>query len=269
MGFLRRGNYDENTVDMIINHAKRYVIRSKTELIHENLYYVGITANPVQSLSAHGINLLEENTFFCMDIPKASAKICKQMLMALDGYEATTNKDNDYYNTPYQQLYVYIYKVSDKTNENINISSFTPLEKLPEKPIVVKLHFTNGTNSIKYLDHIDQNKCDELTSKILDLITSDKLMEFCIVHHELNRLYAEFGEKCCVLNYDSGTSQVGGYQNYRSGEKSRKKVKLYTKEYPEYMLCRDFSVLESVLKYFLLKGKKPTKRQNIKWVYMK
>ena len=60
-----------------------------------------------------------------------------------------------------------------------------------------------------------------------------------------------------------------GYQSYRSGSTSRKKVQLYSGEYPEYMICRDMQALEEILRYFLLKGKKPGKRQNVKWVNMK
>ena len=43
----------------------------------------------------------------------------------------------------------------------------------------------------------------------------------------------------------------------------------YFGEYPEYMICRDMQALEEILRYFLLKGKKPGKRQNVKWVNMK
>ena len=43
----------------------------------------------------------------------------------------------------------------------------------------------------------------------------------------------------------------------------------YSGEYPEHMIFRDMQALEEILRYFLLKGKKPGKRQNVKWVNMK
>ena len=90
-----------------------------------------------------------------------------------------------------------------------------------------------------------------------------------IRHRARDILSAEFGEGCCIISHDSRTSQCGGYQSYRSGETARKKVQLYTGEYPEYMLCRDMNVLNTIVSYYLVKGKKPGKRQNIKWVNMK
>lgn len=295
MGFVRRRNYAENTIDGVVDCVKDNIrsevenmkivnrsddesaafaylwlmLRSKTELIIEGECYVGITANPVQSLTAHGIDIHAENTFFCMDIPAASAEDCKKALADLDGYEAKTNPDNDYLDNTYSQLYVYIYRISDDTNEKIDISGFTPLKKIPEKPVIVELSFTDGSYNKKYYDDPEQDQFEDLISEIIDYAAANQIAKFCIVHRELNKLYAEFGENCCVINYDNGTSQVGGYQSYRSGEKSRKKVQLFINEYPEYMLCRDFSILENILSYFLIKGKKPGKRQNIKWVNMK
>ena len=44
-------------------------LRSKKEFIIDGKCYVGISANPVQSLSAHGIDIHAENTFFCRPVP--------------------------------------------------------------------------------------------------------------------------------------------------------------------------------------------------------
>ena len=80
MGFMRRGNYENNTIEIVVDHV-RHTIRSemehlqfegktveesakiaqiilastaRRELILEGRCFVGITANPMQSLSAHG-----------------------------------------------------------------------------------------------------------------------------------------------------------------------------------------------------------------------
>lgn len=44
---------------------------------------------------------------------------------------------------------------------------------------------------------------------------------------------------------------------------------LNSSDYPEHIICRDMQALEEILRYFLLKGKKPGKRLNVKWVNMK
>lgn len=295
MGFIRRGNYAENTPDEIVEDVKRCLkskiegmsfanhseeesaavakmflcLRSEKEFIIDGKCYVGISANPVQSLSAHGIDIHAENTFFCMDIPIEKAEECRQKLSKLDGFEAVTDIRNDYFDSTYSQMYIYIYRISDTTKEEINISGFTPLKNLPDKPIIIEKNYTAGTFEKTFYDELNKNMCIEFINDIMREINGNKLAKISITHRKLNTLYAEFGEGCCIINYDNGTSQTGGYQSYRSGEKSRKKVKLFTGEYPEYMLCRDMTVLENILTYFLSKGNKPTKRQNVKWVNMR
>lgn len=295
MGFIRRGNYAENTPDAIaeyvksclkskiegmsfVNHSEEesaaaakmlLCLRNEKEFIIDGKCYVGISANPVQSLSAHGIDIHAENTFFCMDIPTEKAEECRQKLLKLDGFEAVTDIRNDYFDSTYSQMYIYIYRVSDTTKEEINISGFTPLKNLPDKPIIIEKNYTDGTFEKTFYDELNKNMCIDLINDIMREINGNKLAKISITHRKLNTLYAEFGEGCCIINYNNGTSQTGGYQSYRSGEKSRKKVRLFTEEYPEYMLCRDMTVLENILTYFLSKGNKPTKRQNVKWVNMR
>ncbi len=302
MGFIRRGNYSENSVEGVVGSANNLIkskientvyvdtpaeksmafnqlllgLASKTDLIIEGKCYVGVTANPVQSLTAHGIDIHSGGSFFCMDIPSALAEQCKRELTALEGYEAVTDSDNDFWNDTYPQMYVYIYKISENTNEKIDTSGFAPLKKMPGIPIVVRLVYTDGSEDKRYYDNeLTQKDCDDIIGFINVCINENRLMELEVIHRMFNRIYAEFGKGCCVINYDSGTSQEGGYQSYRSGERSRKKVKLYKNEYPEYMLCRDLGVagvagvFENILAYFLMKGKKPGKRQNVKWVNMK
>lgn len=295
MGFIRRGNYAENTPDAIAEHVKRCLksriegmtfvnhseeestavakmllcLRSEKEFIIDEKCYVGISANPVQSLTAHGVDIHAENTFFCMDIPAGKAEECRQKLLKLDGFEAVTDTRNDYLDSTYPQRYIYIYRISETTTEEIDTSSFKPLKKLPDKPIIIGRNYIDGTFEKTFYDDLDQNMYIKLINDIMSEINNSKLAKIGITHRKLNTLYAEFGEGCCIINYDNGTSQTGEYQSYRSGEKSRKKVRLFTEEYPEYMLCRDMTTLENILTYFLSKGNKPTKRQNVKWVNMK
>ena len=127
----------------------------------------------------------------------------------------------------------------------------------------------NGSADVRILPEINEKLCNDLITEIREGISSQQLAEVWIRHRELNMISVLFGDGCCIINYDAGTSQMGGYQSYRSGATSRRKVQLYSSEYPEYMLCRDMQVLEVILQYFLLKGTKPGKRQNIKWVNMK
>ena len=53
-------------------------------------------------------------------------------------YEAVCYPENDIIETPYPQLYLYIYKITDKTNEKPQINNFTPIERLPEGKNIVR-----------------------------------------------------------------------------------------------------------------------------------
>lgn len=245
-------------------------LTAKNNLIIEGKCYVGLTANFVQSLAAHGIDHHDETGFFCMKLPADRAEDCRRAVMAIDGFEPVTDPANDFTAVPPgSPMYIYIYKISPDTCEKIDVSGFTPLKQLPGRPIAAVMTITDGTVRKRYYDSFTEADCDGLISEIRKPADSGQLMELKVTHRMFNFIYALFGEGCCIINYDSGTSQDGGYQSYRSGERSRKPVKLYKGEYPEYMLCRDMRVLEDILRYFLLKGKKPGKRQNVKWVAMR
>jgi hypothetical protein len=263
---LEKNRYEYQTAEVVQN-AKP--ITSPVILVIEGQCYVGITSNPVQSLTAHGINIFASNTYFCTDIQKEDAQRCKEAVTELEGYEAVCDPENDRSDTPYPQLYLYIYKISDNTNEKPEISNLTPIEDLPEGRNIVRFVMRNGSADVRILPEINEKLCNDLITEIREGISSQQLVEVWIRHRELNMISVLFGDGCCIINYDAGTSQMGGYQSYRSGATSRRKVQLYSSEYPEYMLCRDIQVLEVILQYFLLKGKKPGKRQNIKWVNMK
>ena len=295
MGFMRRGNYEKNTIEIVVDHV-RHTIRSemehlrfegktaeesaklaqiilastaKQELILEGRCFVGITANPMQSLSAHGINIFASNTFFCIDIPKDDAKSCKEAVMELEGYEPVSEMETDCYETPFSQLYLYIYKITDQTNEKPYIKEIVPLQYLPEREITIRTEKRDGTANARFAVEMNETVCDDLLTEIRTGISAHQFAELRIRHRDFNQIIVQFGDDCCIISYDAGTSQCGGYQSYRSGSTSRKKVKLYSGEYPDYMICHDMQVLEEILHYFLLKGKKPGKHQNVKWVNMK
>ena len=287
MIFRDCGIYYANSVEKVVEHVRRYLnielikspynceivkeghVVSPVFLVIEGRCYVGITSNPVQSLTAHGINIFASNSYFCTDILKEDALRCKEAVIALDGFEAVSDPANDHTETPFPQLYLYIYKISDKTNEAPDTSALVPAERLPEGENIVRFVMRSGNAETRVITEMGETERNDLIAEINAGISSQQLAEVWIRHKALSMLSVLFGDGCCIINYDAGTSQCGGYQSYRSGSASRKKVPLYSGEYPEYMLCRDVQVLEAILRYYLPKGKKPGKRQNIKWVNMK
>lgn len=264
MGFWRRGNYDFNTPDMILNQIRRFAY------FKSGTWYVGITANPVMSLKAHGIDIYKGGFGFdCWDIPFKDAETCKEAILGMEGYKLVTDRESDYVDDTYPNMYVYLYSVRWMTRQRIDPSGFTPLKKMPSPPIVVKYIDRNEKETlVRFDDSFDRAACERLLEDIRIRYMEGQLHGLVVRHRSMQYMELQFGEGCAVISYDSNTSQAGAFQSYRNGSASRKKVKLFTGEYPEYMVCTDADVLAGILRYFLEKGRKPGKRQNVKWVMM-
>ncbi len=252
--------------------ARQDLLHSPCLFVADGQCYVGITNNPVQSLSAHGIDIFAGNavTFYCTQIPKEDAQRCKEAVMATDDFEAVTDPANDRTETPYPLLYLYIYRITAHTNEHPELGDMLPMEQPPEYgSLAVRTEDRSGRGEVRYLPEMNEAVCDALMNEFRALIADKQLAKLTVRHRELYTLWAEFGDDCFVICYDSGRSQSGGYECCRSGETSRKKVQLYKGEYPAYAVFRDMQVFERLFRYFLLKGRKPDKRLNIKWAKMK
>ena len=262
MGFWRRGNYAFNTIEMIVGHVSRFAY------FKSGTWYVGITANLVMSLKAHGIDIYGGG-FDCWDIPFQEAKACKEAILGMEGYQMITDSESDYVDDTYPNMYVYLYSVRLVTCQHIDKTGFVPLKKMPSAPIVVKYIDTNEKETlVRFDDSFDKETCEGLLNEIKSKYIKGQLHGMVIRHRSTQSMEIQFGEGCAIINYDSNTSQSGAFQSYRSGSKSRKPVKLFTGEYPEYMVCRDMDVFMEILRYFLEKDRKPGKRQNVKWVIL-
>lgn len=277
MGFIRNGNYKNNTIEKVVKAVKlnirselenvymsgksageakefaRQLIKTMStfELIIEDLCYIGITANPVQSLTAHGIDVNAENTFWCVAVPSECASECRAEISALDGFDPYIDEANDYIDYSFEKAYIYIYKISDKTNEIIDNSGFTPLMQLPQRPITIIKAFVDGASETRYYDAFSHDDHDRVINDIMGQVRNNYLTELVIIHRDQKKIFAEFGTDCCIVNYESGTSRSGHYQSYRSGVRSRKMVRLFNNEYPEYMVCRDLGIFENIISIFL------------------
>ncbi len=88
--------------------------------------------------------MYSDNSFFCMDIPSEDAAECRKAIAETGGFEPYFDENSDYINNTYGQLYIYIYKISDKTTEKIDVKGFTPLKQIPDRPIRLQMTFTDG-----------------------------------------------------------------------------------------------------------------------------
>lgn len=264
MGFWRRGNYEANTIEMITNQIRWWA------MFRSGLWYVGLTANPVQSLQAHHISIYEKNSFHCWDIPQKDGAACKEAILAMEGYQWISHADSDYLDDTYPNLYLYLFPVTYRTSPQIDTAGFTPLRAMPKPPIVIRFFDRNeAETTLRFDDSFDTTTCEGFLTELKEKLLANELCGLLVKARGSHYLELEFGEGgCCTITYDSRTSQSGSFQGYRGQSKSRKLIPLFTGSYPDYMLCRDLEELLAILRYFLLKDRKPGKRQNVKWVVM-
>ena len=260
MGFWRRGNYAFNTIEMIVDRVSKPKFRNDT-------WYVGLTANPIASLTAHGFDIYSRNSFDCWDIPAENGMACKEAILALKNCHFVTDPENDYIDDTYPNLYIYVYPYMPSCAHRIDTSSFTPLKDMPGLPVVVKYIDRRECETIvRFGDNFSKQDLEQFLSELKEKVVAKELNGLVVKSREASFIEFQFGEDCCIINYDTAMSQSGCFQSYRSGETSRTPVKLFTGEYPAYMICSDWEVVTDILRYFMLKSKKPGKRQNIKWV---
>lgn len=268
MSFWKRGNYAFNTVEKIVGFVRHF------GKFAYDTWYVGITANSVRSLKAHGINTDNQMSpdFDVWDIPFESAKACKEALLSMEGYDFISDDESDFIDDTYPNSFIYLYKVGGYTNtvQHIDVSGFKPVKALPKNHIIVTEVSCDGEKTVtRYDDEFDKAACAELVEQIRQKFLSNQTKFLKIVHRSVIEMWFQFGEGCCTITYDGRTSQEGYVQSYRSGSRSRKLVQFFEGAYPEYMICRDVDVFTDIVRYFLEKDRKPGKRQNVKWVVVK
>lgn len=261
--FCRRGNYEFNTVEFIVSRVK------EMEGFYGGTWFVGVTANAVSSLNAHGIDTDHQGSynFFCYDIPFESAKECKAALLALEGFDFISDDESDFIDSTYPNSFIYMYYVlGGETTEHIDVSGFKPAKALPKAHIIVTEVSRDGKETVTRIgDEFDKAACAEMVEQIKQKFLTGQMQSLDIFHRNFTEMEFKFGEGCCIISYDSHTSQAGYFQSYRSGSRARKLIPFFEGSYPEYMVCKDMDKFIAILQYFLEKGRKPGKRQDVKW----
>ena len=236
-------------------------------------WFVGVTANTVQSLTAHLINaeIQGSMSFSCWDIPFEFARTCKETLLALEGYHFISDDESDFIDNTYPTAFIYLYQVIDRyTVQHIDTSNFQPVEALPVIPVVVTEVSRDGRKvSMDYGEEFNKTVCKKIVEESRRKFLSGQMKSLTIVHRSGIAMWFEFGEGCCTISYSSGTSQEGYIQSYRSKSRARKLIPFFEGAYPEYMVCKNVDEFTAILQYFLEKDRKPGKRQNVKWVVTK
>lgn len=251
----RRGNYSENTAEMILNQIKYGGYFSG-----DFRWYAGVTANAVQSLAAHGFTREEIYghgwELMCWDIRREDALSCKNEAITL--YNLQSDDESDFLSEEFPTLYIYFFKITDNRKTHIDTSGFMPVKALPEVPIWVTEKLRDGSVKRELYDHkLSADEQKELLEHFREVFLNGTLKTLTIQHRSGEEMWFNFGEGCCRISYDAHTSQEGGYASWRNGSKARKPVKFFEGNIPRIWSARTLNNIWRLLLTFLKRTKSP------------
>ncbi len=100
--------------------------RRLSPVLRDNLWYTGISSNPLLSLAAHGVDPGQSNQFVCWVIPVKYARELKAEALALEQFQHVTDGASDYIAEEQPYTYLYNFQVAEATVLSIDTAGFTP-----------------------------------------------------------------------------------------------------------------------------------------------
>lgn len=85
--------------------------------------------------------------------------------------------ETDCYETPFSQLYLYIYKITDQTNEKPYIKEIVPLQYLQEREITIRTEKRDGTANARFAVEMNETVCDDLLMEIRTGVSAHQFAE--------------------------------------------------------------------------------------------
>ncbi len=124
-------------------------------LFHDNLWFTGVSSNPLLSLAAHGVDLAEHKTYLCWVIPTQYAAELKAEALALDFFRHAWEDASDYIAPEQPYTYLYHYLVEKGRTPLIDTTGFTPLKYIPGRPVQIFWWDQGGNRSSMRIEIAD------------------------------------------------------------------------------------------------------------------
>ncbi len=263
----RRERSEENTVAAILDRL------AACGDLKNGSWFIGVTANLIQSLTAHGFDKKTiyggSSELFCWDMAANTAIECKRAAV-LRFPVFSTDGDSDFIDRTYPLLYVYTFRIPEDGSIELHIdtSGFSPVSSLPPKPVIITRLSRDDTVSTEiYENEFDSEIIWRIVLRITDDFRAEQMKYLKVTHRSGCFLWFAFGKNCCTIGYDANTSRKGSYQSYRNGCRVRRSVRFFEGEYPTYMVCLREEDFIRILRFFLENDRKPGKRQDVKWMW--
>lgn len=224
-------------------------LKDKTPILRDNLYFTGISSNPLMSLAAHGVDLGKSNTFVCSVIPVKYARELKAEVLAMKHFAHDFDDASDYIAEEQPYTYLYSFLVEKGSVRSIDTSGFSPLKYIPSRPAQIFVWHTDGSRDSRTIETKDRDSYPEILKDLLETARTGKIARILLKCQESTVMQCDFREGGYGILFDAQTSQSGYVYRYLP-EKGRE---------------TDWNLLYDILLHFLRFYKK---QRGTKWKYV-
>lgn len=222
-----------------------------TPVFWNNLWFTGVSSNPLLSLPAHRVDPKQSGKFFCMVIPVKYAKELKDEVLAMEQFQHCSDDASDYIAEEQPYTFLYSFLVEEDSVLSIAPSGFTPLKYIPGTPAQVFVWYTNGSRKSWRIETKDRDSYPEVLERLVQQARDGEIARLLLKCSDNTIMQCDVRESGGYdLLYDARTSQSGYVYRYL----------------PEEGREEDWETLYDLLLYFLQFYKK---RRGTKWKYVK
>lgn len=220
---------------------EHHILRKGRAVLRDNLWYTGVSSNPLLSLAAHGVDLRQSSKFACWVIPVKYARELKAEALTLDQFRHAADDASDYIAEEQPYTYLYNFLVEEGSALSIDTAGFIPLKYVPDRPAQIFVWYADGTRASRNVETQDRDSYPEILKNLLEKAREGAVTRLLLRCADATVLQCDFREDGYDLLFDSRTSQ-SGYVDRCLPEEGRK---------------GDWELLYDILLYFLRFYKTP------------
>ena len=185
----------------------------QSRMFDRNMWYTGISSNPVLSLKAHNVDLKNKLGFICNVVSVKNAAEIKQAVMSLSYFEHCSEDKSDHICEEQAHTYLYSFLVKEDSVFEIDASGFAPLKYMPQSPAEFFIYQSDGSRKKKSVQSEERDSYPEVVEKILGRCRKggvEKLIVRSPRYHKL--LLCKFEDGGCGFDvYFDPKGAAGGF----------------------------------------------------------
>lgn len=140
----------------------------QSHMFDGNLWFTGISSNPVMSLKAHNVDIKNKLGFICSVVSVKNAAEIKQAVLSLSYFEHCSEDLSDYIYEDQPHTYMYSFLVKEDSVFKISTEGFTPLKYMPARPAEFYIYPTGGARKKKLVGSEERDTYPDVVSHLLN-----------------------------------------------------------------------------------------------------